>query len=540
VTTFSETALPALIFSVPATHPKGDVPALGRLTVTEAQAIDQAWVAYGMETNDDYTHTDSTGSGALFYEAETRTALGGSATAAGPSGASGAGSNVMRSASLPVEYISILSTQATGGGAHLSHVGSFRVYARVQAPTTNTGTVTIGLEYASGDFRRFTRNSVTTIDSTWEGTWRLVDLGIVTIEKLRIGTQRWEGRVIAQSTIIGDKIDVDCLMFFPTMTSGVASAVLQIPALASVTARDDFAQTAGALTGKTLPVGGTWVGAGDLDDFNVTGSGTVQRTVGSDASNSAGRFAIAGTSVLTSSFAAFDIGSTVSGQQATRMGIILRYTDTSNYLFVGSDATSTFRIIKVVAGTPTTIASVNLVDVFADLVVALLALIAGGSVSAWVDANGRVVGRLDFTNAGYSQVALAGAYDSALATGGALASGKVGFYDAFSGGATPTRTYDNFIAAPYTADAAMFASQSMEFRHDGVVREDSAGVIWPSVSLFEGDMLRVPVTGREGRSVRFIVKGSRNVPPLMPDPAIDDISATLAVTPRFLSVPAPA
>jgi hypothetical protein len=35
------------------------------------------------------------------------------------------------------------------------------------------------------------------------------------------------------------------------------------------------------------------------------------------------------------------------------------------------------------------------------------------------------------------------------------------------------------------------------------------------------------------------VKASRNVPPSAPDPAIDDINATLAVTPRYLSVPAP-
>ena len=33
--------------------------------------------------------------------------------------------------------------------------------------------------------------------------------------------------------------------------------------------RDEFNQSAGALTGKTAQVGGVWVGAGDADDFNV-------------------------------------------------------------------------------------------------------------------------------------------------------------------------------------------------------------------------------------------------------------------------------
>ena len=45
----------------------------------------------------------------------------------------------MRNTALTTSYLAILSTQATGGGAHLSHVGTFRVYARVQVPTANTG-----------------------------------------------------------------------------------------------------------------------------------------------------------------------------------------------------------------------------------------------------------------------------------------------------------------------------------------------------------------------------------------------------------------
>lgn len=538
MTTFSETTLPCLIGTLPAGYPKGDVPALGRLTVTEAQGADQAWVTHGFETNDYYAFTDSTGSGALFYEAETRTAAGGAAIAAGPSGASGAGSNVMRSAGLTSDYIAVLSTQATGGGAHLSHVGGFSVYARVQIPTTNTGTVTVGLEYSAGDFHRYVRNDPVTLDTTWEGTWRLINLGIVSIPQLKTGTQRWEGRVIANSTVAGDTIDVDYLMLRPTMVWGIASSVLRVPAFTTVTARDGFAQTAGALAAKTLPVGGTWAGAGDTDDFNVSGSGTVTRTAVSDSATTNGRFAIAGTSTLTNAYATIAINATVN-QQAERAGVLLRYTDTSNYVFAGYDG-GFVRVIKVVAGTPTTIVSTNLTGVFPTAGAAVAAVLTGGRVLAWADANGRVVCQLDFTNSGYSQIGTAVGYDSALATGGTLATGKVGFYDAFTGGAAATRTYDDFFAAPYVPDAAMFASQSMEFRWDGTIREDSAGAIWPEVSSFEGDNLRIPVTGREQRSVRFIVKACRNVPPAGPDAAIDDISATLAVTPRYLSVPAPA
>jgi hypothetical protein len=103
-----------------------------------------------------------------------------------------------------------------------------------------------------------------------------------------------------------------------------------------------------------------------------------------------------------------------------------------------------------------------------------------------------------------------------------------------------THLADNLQASPITSDAAMFASQSLEIRHNGVIREDSGGTTWQQVSSYEGDFLRVPVTGREGRSIRYIVKACRNDPASGPDSGIDDISATLAVTPRYLSVPAPA
>ena len=47
--------------------------------------------------------------------------------------------------------------------------------------------------------------------------------------------------------------------------------------LATYIARDGFNQTAGALTGKTADVGGTWTGAGDTDDFNVCANGNITR-----------------------------------------------------------------------------------------------------------------------------------------------------------------------------------------------------------------------------------------------------------------------
>jgi hypothetical protein len=553
MTTFSETTLPALIFSVPAGHPKGDVPALGRLTVNEAQAVDQWWVTWGSETNDLYTHTDSTGSGALFYEAETRTALGGSATAVGTA-ASGAGSNVMRYTPT-TSFVSMLSTQATGGGAHLTHVGSFRVYARMEISTlAQSVPVTVALEWGYGDFKRFTRNAETELLHTDASTWRLLDLGIVIIPKTLIGSQRWEGRIIAKTETVGNVLDVDYLMLVPVdIASGVASAVAQAGTATSVLARDDFVQAAGNLTGKTAPVGGNWVGAGDAAPdwtvgtlvFSGADAHAAGRQVSSGATDTAntGRWCTldinqAGVYVSADLLIRSSTGSLLAGTVA-QTGLIARYADTNNWLgffvVIPDPATASpyLALIKRVAGTLTTIATQGLGFGGSGLNIPLTFALS-------VDSTGKMFAYAGIVSAPLTL--LLSAQDTALATAGALASGDVGIYSEVSAYPLGSMTHlaDNLQASPITSDAAMFASQSLEIRHNGVIREDSGGTTWQQVSSYEGDFLRVPVTGREGRSIRYIVKACRNDPASGPDSGIDDISATLAVTPRYLSVPAPA
>jgi hypothetical protein len=553
MTTFSETTLPALIFSVPAGHPKGDVPALGRLTVTEAQGADQWWLTWGCETNDRYTHTDSSGSGALFYEAEGRTVQSAAAIASASGvNASPAGSttnNIVRHTALTTDYVSLLSTQAAGGGAHLTHVGSFRVYVRARTSAlVGLETVSVALEWGVGDFRSFARNDAQTIPATDLSNWRLLDLGIVTIPKVLTGTQRWEGRILAKTTITGTDLDLDCLMFVPVdVASGKASALARAAAPTAFTALDGFDQAAGALTGKTAPTGGVWVGAGDASPDWVVGTGGIYagdtaeatRTVvsGSPDAASTGRWVtldINQTGTYVRSDMAIGTSSGASGLQS-RFGLIARYIDSSNwlgFLLIVPDpftASPWYAFIKRVAGTLTTIAGSSSTSI------AFLSFNTPVELAMTVDSGGKIAGYRDGT------LVLSG-QDSAVATGGALASGDVGLYSEVTtlpAASNIIHYAGSFSAATYTSDAAIFASQSLDIRHDGVIREDSTGTTWQNVSDYEGDLLKVPVTGREGRSVRFIVKASRN-PPTLSDPNIDDISATLAVTPRYLSVPAPA
>lgn len=537
MTTFSETTLPALIFSVPAGHPKGDVPALGRLTVNEAQGQNQSWLVWGCETNDDYTHTDSTGSGALFYEAESRTLLSGS-TVVTLSGSSGGGTNnAIISAALPTSYTPILSTQATGGGANLTHVGQFRVFARVQSTAASTGSVSMALDWAYGDFLSFTRNDATTLTSDMAASFRIVDLGVVALPKPASGSQRWQGKIVALSSVGGDTLNVDCMWLVPVAVgSGEASAAPPSVSSLDLAIYDAFNQTAGALTGKTTSIGSaTWTSVGgDTDDWTVDATNHIAtRTTTSDTAR---RVISAGTAAYTALTAQMDVRISAFAATITRVGLALRIVDASNFYVVevGRTGSSTgVDVRRVTAGSfvSQTIGTTS------------VALSTWYTVKVSVDTAGRLLVSF-YPQGGSAASPLIDITHSQLASGGSHASGKIGIMDINQPGDASTRDLDNFVV--YTpssgggTDAVMFANQSAEVRYDGVIREDSSGTFWQPVGSYEGDLLKVPVTGREGRSVRFIVKASRNAPTTGIDSAIDDINATLAVSPRYLSVPAPA
>lgn len=506
-----ETTLPVLIATE--TGIGGDFSAGGKIVIDNDAAVDWWGVAWAIETDALYTHTTAAGSGGLFYEAESRTAMGGSATAVGPTGASGAGSNVMRNTALSTSYQAILSTQASGAGAHWTHVGAFRIITRVQIPTTNTGTVSVALEWGAGDFRRFTQNTTLAIDPVLEGKWLRLDLGLVNIPKVAQGSQRWEGRILAKSTVAGDDIDVDWLALFPAdYGSGIAQAVNRAYTPTSFSARDEFDQTAGNLNTKTLPIGGAWAtSGGGATDFSV-GSGVVSRAATGD------RTAVAGTATFTNVAAKVDVR---SDDTATGMALFVRYTDTNNNLTV-SIQNGVCNVTKWVASVFTILASTTVSH----------PTVSKGfmTLSAVAMANGAWTVKFGTTE-------LSGV-DTALATGGGIASGKVAFWD--QGGSTvQARTFDNFAVWVPPSDAGAFAGQSLEIRDDSVIREDASGAFWQPVSSYEGAYLRVPNSGAEARAIRWIAqplyRKEEALREVRVDDRIDDISGRMTYYSRYLS-----
>jgi hypothetical protein len=109
----------------------------------------------------------------------------------------------------------------------------------------------------------------------------------------------------------------------------------------------------------------------------------------------------------------------------------------------------------------------------------------------------------------------------------------------------PTSEGSGKVQAKENGEYLLSPSKSMQFRSDGIIRQDGTGTVWvPMVG--KGDLLKVPVAGVEQRTQRWIVKLCRGTPlgdgglanpNESGDAGIDNLSAKLYYTPRWLMVP---
>lgn len=523
-----ETSATAPVITLVTDAPAGSVLALGRLEVEDDAGVDQGFVAYGLESRF-YSAAATAG---LFFEAEALTNLGG-ATDQARTGASGG--NVAQQATLTQSWQAMASLQHPVNG-YPTHVGDFNVWVRTYRPTSNKGEVSLALEWATGDLTRPTRNDVVTFAANeWEGQLVWVCLGQVHLPKVAKGLQQWDGRVIAKTTTVdptqpstGDDLELDAYWLQPVAEG--AAEVSVIPAFetpTAFTARDEFEQAAGALTGKTAPVGGVYSGAGDADDFQVHANDYAYRDAVTDAADT-GREVWLDVNMAATLFQVDLYTSHISS--AVQLAAEVRRVDANNLLRVRWKpfTKTTLELLKRVSGTWTTIATwepgaATLAGVAHPL---RIVVTATGRVLVWFWQSGSEPGD-----------PIVVAQDSDLATGGALASGDVGLYDENTAGGDPiTRRYDNLFAAVPTTDAAIFANQSLEFRHDATERENPAGTLWTPL-IPEGDHLLIPPAGREARDLRTTVlasRGPRIDSGIVADPGIDAKTIRLYATPRYL------
>ena len=493
---------------------KGDVSAEGRLIVTPAEDCD--WICWGLE------YRQQAGADLLLTTPDlTVTGF--------------AGTSTTRSGSVSTNvYRGTLTTTpvAVCGTGPQPHIGVYRVYARLWASGLG---VRARFTFRDGDGPL---SSLAWETPPAEDAWVELDLGVITISEKTLGTQRWTGQVEAYTDTPGDTLDVDYLILMPAGEGfGRARKTLRYETSTTFTARDEFDQSAGALAGKTLPTGGTWVGAGDADDFTVNATTKKAQRVGtSDAAGlNNGRFAIAGTTVLTASAVQADLTSTATSTQSGIPGVLARYTDVNNFMLaalqpsVVTPGLISVAVMKRVASVEATIWNQTIpLTLVGGIHRTRLQVDAAGRWALWI-----------FPSTGSAGVPIASGYDSVLATGGTLASGKVGIWDANYGATATTRTFDNFMAFAPPSDAVCFANQSVEFRSDGdALREDSSGTVYGRPQEYRGAPFFIPPAGDENRTSRVVVMCRKNDVATMPNPTVAVSHQVQALyTPRMLYLP---
>jgi hypothetical protein len=194
---------------------KGDMAALGTLSLqNDPFGHTMTFGLWGIQSR----YYDASANAALFLEAENGVA-GAAALNAGAAGASGGGANkVMRHLDVGTVGATASYVMGVSGATTMQHVGTFRVFARVQALSTNTGTVSVRLDW-NMRLGNVTSNDwvpiATAVGAAIKGSWVLVDLGLVSLPKARKGDQRWDGLVYAKSTVATDDIDFDWVTLFP-------------------------------------------------------------------------------------------------------------------------------------------------------------------------------------------------------------------------------------------------------------------------------------------------------------------------------------
>lgn len=519
----AEPALPALVVTVPA--PPGDVPGLGRVVVTDTAGADQAWFVWGQHAAPVASSTN-----ALFYEAEDLTPLGTAVVATLPGASGGAVANVVNEDQLLANWAAVVSTRLRSGPG-LTHIGGYRVYARIYRPQTNAGACSIALEWSTNGFVAPRRNEVSVYgQGDLEDSFLIADLGVVDIPA---GSTGWEGRVIAKSTAPGDDISVDWLLLVPTEQFGVATVARPLAAPTAFLARDEFDQAAGTLSGKTAPVGGVWGGSGSRTDFSVA-SHVLRRTAVSDPDQLQGRLAILGSTDFTDLAVAVDSSTSlltgiVDGFDGA-LGVVARYVDASNFLVAYWHPATTHRridVVKVIGGTPAVLQIARPAMPLSPSLMyrVTLAVSASGMWAAWW-------GVADSPQ----QRVVASGYDPDLAPAGTLSRGRPGIVDSWLFPNACTRTYDNFAVWVPVLDVAIGSSMSAQIAWNGVTRQDPETTQWGTPGSYEGALMRTPPAGASGRSIRFAVKASRAAPGSGADSGIDGLSAKFYCQPQVLIV----
>jgi hypothetical protein len=184
----------------------GDFPARTRIVVTDKSGQNQKGLLWGFRV----TQYNSASTGLLVYDAKDMTAIN-SASNVG-NGESYSGTVVALGTARPNVWHPLLSTDLVAGAAHLTHLGSYRVWARVF-----TGATSMRLAWSSGGATAPIYNDAQQVIANG---WYMLDLGEIRLdEPPTASTEHW-WRGYLQLYGPGNGCFVDRIWFQPISDGG--------------------------------------------------------------------------------------------------------------------------------------------------------------------------------------------------------------------------------------------------------------------------------------------------------------------------------
>jgi hypothetical protein len=191
--------------------------------------------------------------------------------------------------------------------------------------------------------------------------------------------------------------------------------------------------------------------------------------------------------------------------------------DSSNHVYGEINTSAILSLKTVVAGSTTTLATTgSLAFTVYELGIAVYA--NGTCVLTAYDLNGVQVAQLQ-------------AATSTLATGGTLDDGKPGFADDGSG---TTQYWDDFfVFTPPAEDVALYSGETIQFRHDDVIHENSIGTETSRFQPYRGSRFLVPV----GDSYVTVKARRTDIETAADADVTDSTRIQVGWTPRGLAVP---
>jgi hypothetical protein len=510
----SSSSTPFLAFEV--TGVTGDVPALGRAIVTDTATQSRRHVELGVEGPATYNASTS-----LIVDSDNMVVTGFSGVQAVTTGAydpNAAGNN-----SITLSPIAGATTAMAGTGDPLSHVGVFRVKARVQSASLGN---LFRLSWKAGDGPTNHNTWATPISVSG---WIELDLGTITVPATTLGTQRWTGQIEVQGAAsTPGTVALDYLILVPQADGyGKARAQWSL-GTGTLASYDAFAATTAGLSlnARTAPLGGVWATSGAATDFQFSDlafTTAIQENVTRTAAGT--RLGTLGTATPT------DVQVSAMFVTTSRQaGVIARFVDSSNYAYALLDASGLpglLAIKTVIAGVTTTLASVIADSTFGfstgDLTRLIFVVFASGraiAIAENLDAGGRVVAQVEATS-------------SALLTAGTLASGKSGIVDVTAGAGGQLWISDFAVSTPPAEPIALYSGRSLQWRYDATLRQDSTGTYYGQTPSYRGSRLLL----QPGTS-RVLVKARRNdIETALDDQVTDALQAQVGWTPRYLVIP---